>query len=231
MSEYVWHCPFCNSDQTVTSDGHHASFADLTIDNADGPRRLVVKYVVCPNPKCRKFSLNASLHGLEVSGNRSYTGKHIKTWALIPPSRARVFPVSIPHHILQDYQEACLAIEFSPKVAAALSRRCLSAMLRDYWQVQPGGLGDEFRQVRSSVDPLTWETIESIRKSGMIGARMESEGAEIQDVDPEEANLLIGLIETLIQDWYVTRDDRRKRLAKIKEITGEGGAEKAGEES
>jgi hypothetical protein len=229
MSEYLWLCPFCNTEQTVTSEGRHAAFVDLTIENADGPRRLVVKYVVCPNPRCRKFSLTASLHALESTGNRSYTGKHEKSWSLVPQSRARSFPVALPSSVLQEYHEACFAIEFSPKVAAALSRRCLSAMLRDFWQVQPGSLNDEFRQVRGIVDPLTWETIESVRKNGMIGARMENEGTEILDVEPDEAELLIGLIETLIQDWYVAREDRRKRLEKIRKITGERAAEKAPE--
>ena len=225
MSEYLWHCPFCSTEQTVTNEGKHAAFADLTIENADGPRRLVVKYVVCPNPKCREFALSASLHSLEITGNRAYTGKHLKTWSLVPPSRARSFPVTIPLPILQDYQEACLTLEQSPKVSAALSRRCLSAMLRDFWQVQPASLSDEFRQARSAMDPLTWEAVESVKKSGKIGARMESEGAEIRETEPGEAQMLIDLIETLIQDWYVTRSDRRKRLEKIRRMTGEGKAE------
>lgn len=230
MSEYLWRCPFCNREQTVIDQGRQITFADLTIDNADGPRRLVTKFVVCPNPECRKFSLTASLHSLEVSGNRSYTGKHVKTWSLVPPSRARFFSVDIPQPVLQDYEEACIAVEFSPKVSAALSRRCLSEMLRDFWQVQPGRLGDEFRQIKGTADPLTWEVIESVRKNGMIGGRMDTEGAEILDTEPGEAELLIGLIETLIQDWYVTRDERRKRLAKIKEITGKGSQETSIEE-
>lgn len=221
MSEYVWHCSYCNKEQTITDENRQVSFSDLTLSNADGPRRLVSKFVVCPNPECRRFSLDLSLHVLEVSGKRSYTGKHLKTWALVPPSRARSFPVSIPSHILQDYQEACLTVELSPKVAAALSRRCLSSMLRDYWQVQPGSLSDEFRQIKSTADPLTWEAIESIRRSGMTGARMESEGAEIFETEPGEAELLIGLIETLMEDWYLARDERRKRLKGIKRITGE----------
>jgi hypothetical protein len=58
---------------------------------------------------------------------------------------------------------------------------------------------------------------------------MESEGAEIQAADPGEAKLLIGLIETLIQDWYVARDERRKRLATIRRITGEEAAEPVNE--
>jgi hypothetical protein len=220
MSEYLWHCPFCNTEQTVTEKGRQASFADLTLDNADGPRRLVVKFVVCPDPKCQKFSLTASLHGLEVVGNRSYTGKHLKTFSLIPPSRARSFTVVLPQHVLEDYQEACLAVEVSPKVSAALARRCLSEMLRDFWQVQHGRLGDEFRQIKSKVDPLTWEAIDSVRRSGMVGARMEIEGAEILETEPGEAKLLIGLIETLIDDWYVGREERRQRLVQIRQITG-----------
>ena len=221
MSEYFWQCPFCTTEQTLTEKGRQASFADLTLENDEGPRRLVVKFVVCPNPKCRKFSLSASLHGLEIVGNRSYTGKHLKSWSLVPPSRARSFMVDLPQHILEDYQEACLALEVSPKVAAALARRCLSEMLRDFWHVQHGRLGDEFRQVKGTVDPLTWETIDSVRKSGMIGARMEIEGAEILETEPGEAKLLIGLVETLIEDWYVGREDRRKRLQEIRKISGD----------
>ena len=230
VSEYLWHCPFCDTDQTVTEEERQASFADLTVENADGPRRLVVKFVVCPNPKCRAFSLNASLHTLELVGNRSYTGKHLKTWPLVPPSRARSFPVSVPKNVLQDYHEACLTVELSPKVAAALSRRCLSEMLRDFWQVQPGRLIDEFRQIKGAADPFTWETIESVKSRGMTGARFECEGAEIMDTEPGEAKLLIGLIETLIHDWYVGREERRKRLQQIRQISGEGAMEKKPEE-
>jgi hypothetical protein len=230
VSEYFWHCPFCNRDESVTEESKHASFADLNIENADGPRRLVVKYVVCPNPQCRKFSLIVSLHGLELTGNRAYTGKHIKTWALIPPSRALSFPVLVPQKVLDDYQEACLTIEFSPKVSAALARRCLSEMLRDFWQVQPGRLIDEFRQIKGTVDPLTWEAIESVKKCGMIGARFESEGTQILDTEPGEAKMLIGLIETLVEDWYVAREERRNRLEKIRQISIVGAGEGEKEE-
>jgi hypothetical protein len=224
VSEYLWHCPFCSTDQTVTEKGRQVSFADLTLENADGPRRLVVRFVVCPNPRCRQLSLSASLHGLEVSGARAYTGRHLQSWSLVPPSRARSFPVELPPPVLEDYREACLTLELSPKVAAALARRCLSSMLRDYWRVQPGSLSDEFRQVKGTIDPLTWEAVEAVRKNGTIGARMEQEGAEIQDAGPGEAKLLIGLIETLIEDWYVGREVRRKRLEEIRQIAS-GGAE------
>lgn len=230
MSEYLWHCPFCDSEQAVSDQGRQAAFADLTLENAEGPRRLVVKFIVCPNPACRQFSLNASLHMLEIVGKRSYTGKHVKTWALVPPSRARSFPIELPPRVLDDYREACLALEISPKSAAALARRCLSEMIRDFWKVQPGSLSDEFRQIKATVDPLTWETIESVRGTGLIGPRMDEEGAEILDTEPGEAKLLIGLIETLIEDWYVARQERRKRLETIRQIAGDGAGEEKPEQ-
>lgn len=223
MSEYVLHCPFCSTEQTVSEQGRQVTLCDLSIENAEGPRRLVVKFAVCPNPRCREFSLSAALHVLESHGKRSYTGKLLATWDLVPSSRARTFSVAVPGRVLEDYREACLTVEQSPKASAALARRCLSSMLRDFWRVQPGTLSDEFRQVKGSVDPLTWEAIESVRGTGLIGARMESEGAEILDADPGEAKLLIGLIETLIQDWYVAREGRRQRLAEIRQIADEGG--------
>jgi tetrahydromethanopterin S-methyltransferase subunit A len=38
---------------------------------------------------------------------------------------------------------------------------------------------------------------------------------QIIKVEPDEAALLIELIETLINDWYITRYERQLRLANI----------------
>jgi len=47
---------------------------------------------------------------------------------------------------------------------------------------------------------------------------MEKDIDLIVDVDPNEAEMLIGLIEILIKDWYLAREERRNRLTKIKSI-------------
>jgi hypothetical protein len=44
---------------------------------------------------------------------------------------------------------------------------------------------------------------------------MEKDINLIVDVDPDEAQALIGLIELLIKDWYITRHDRQERLKAI----------------
>ncbi len=56
----------------------------------------------------------------------------------------------------------------------------------------------------------------------MIGTRMDSENTEIFDSEPGEVVLLLGLIETLIQDWYVGRQERLKRLDAIRQIAVTG---------
>jgi hypothetical protein len=136
-------------------------------------------------------------------------------WALIPPSAAKHFPEYVPQVIRDDYQEACLIRDLSPKASATLSRRCLQGILRDFWKVKPGRLIDEIEEVKDKIDPETWGAIEAVRKLGNIGAHMEKDIDVIVDVDPEEAGLLIGLVETLLKEWYVAREDRRVRMAAV----------------
>ncbi len=217
--EFHWTCPFCNRDTTITSQRQHADYTDLTIPNAEGDRRLISDFIICPNSICRKTTLVVTLHVRKVTDmNQAYAGECLQRWHLIPPSRALTFPPYVPKAIIADYSEACLIRDPSPKASATLSRRCLQGILRDFWQVKPGRLVDEIDQIKDKTDPLTWEAIDAVRKVGNIGAHMEKDIDLIVDVDPDEAELLIGLIETLIRDWYVTREDRRARLTKIKQV-------------
>ena len=50
---------------------------------------------------------------------------------------------------------------------------------------------------------------------GNIGAHMKQPADVIVDIDPEEAGLLITLIETLFKEWYVARNDRTKLFATL----------------
>lgn len=72
--------------------------------------------------------------------------------------------------------------------------------------------------IKDKVDPLTWDAIDAVRKIGNIGAHMEKDINLIVDVEPHEAELLINLIENLLKDWYVNREERRTRLVAISGI-------------
>jgi hypothetical protein len=139
----------------------------------------------------------------------------LEQWQLIPPVAAKVFPDYVPQPVLDDYREACLIRDLSPKASATLARRCLQGMIRDYWGIRKAGLKDEIDELEDRVDPLTWKAIDAVRKVGNIGAHMEKDINIIVDVEPQEAAKLIGLVELLIRDWYITRHEREERLKAI----------------
>jgi hypothetical protein len=215
MADFNWTCPHCERAVTISDSRRTVDWHTLRIENSAGRRTLVSTFIVCPNPECRKFTLTA---GLNVSANvqgEERLQNRVEFWNLIPPSNAKTFPAYIPGAILEDYREACLIRDLSPKASATLSRRCLQGILRDFWTVKPGRLIEEIGQIKERVDPLAWNAIEAVRKIGNIGAHMEKDINVIVDVDPGEAELLIGLVETLLTEWYIAREERRKRMEAI----------------
>lgn len=213
-----WTCPFCDKASIVTEANSFQDQAWFSKDNAHGPRMFNTQWIVCANPKCREFTLVASMFTYRVRGNGRDLGERLKVWNLIPSSNAKVFPNYVPQPILTDYVEACVIRDLSPKASATLSRRCLQGMVRDFWGIQKARLIDEIFELKGRVDPLTWDAIDAVRSVGNIGAHMEKDINVIVDVDPDEAAQLIGLIELLIRDWYVLRHERQIRLGEIVDI-------------
>ena len=215
MADFNWTCPHCEravtiSDGRVTTDRH-----TLWIENAVGRRSLVTTFIVCPNQECRRFTLTAQLYESRDTPAGERLGFKYEEWNLVPTSKAKTFPSYIPQPILDDYREACLIRDLSPKASATLARRCLQGILRDFWQVKPGRLVDEIDEIKPRVDPLAWDAIQAVRKIGNIGAHMEKDINIIVDVDPDEADLLIQLVETLLCEWYIAREERQKRMGAI----------------
>jgi hypothetical protein len=221
MHDFNWTCPHCNRAVTITYQRQSSDRHTLTIDNSDGRRSLLSRFIVCPNPTCKKFTLTAALHESAAGNPSEQIGNALERWNLVPASSAKVFPTYIPAAILQDYREACFIRCLSPKASATLSRRALQGILRDFWSVKPGRLVNEIDQIKDRIDPLTWSAIDALRKLGNIGAHMENDIDVIVDVDPEEAELLIGLVETLLTEWYVAREERKVRMSALVKAAAE----------
>lgn len=119
---------------------------------------------------------------------------------------------------MDDYNEACLIQDLSPKASAALSRRCLQGIIRDFWKVTPGKLIKEIEQIKDKVEELTWKAIDAVRSVGNIGAHMEKDVNLIVDIEPNEAERLINLIEILLKDWYIAKHDRELRLSELVQL-------------
>jgi len=215
---FQWTCPFCDRDTTINDGGCQSEDFNFTLRNARGTRKFTSLAIVCPNPKCQKFTYSLSMLETRWNGAAWISGKHLQTWSLIPPSSAKIFPEYVPKPILDDYLEACAIRDLSPKASATIARRVLQGMIRDFWGISKARLIEEIEALKDKLDPLTWEAIDSIRRLGNIGAHMEKDIDLIIDVDPDEAQKLIELIELLIKDWYITRHERKERLASIVSI-------------
>lgn len=215
---FHWTCPYCDRDTTIT-DTFDADSFELTLKNAIGPRYFASLLIVCPNPECQLFTLTLTMYERKNNPHgANRTGPPLEEWSLIPPSSAKAFPDYVPEPIRDDYVEACLIRDLSPKASATLSRRCLQGMVRDFWGIKKPRLIDEIEALKGQTDALTWKAIDAVRSIGNIGAHMEKDINVIVDVEPEEAQKLIGLIELLMKDWYVRRHEREESLAAIVQV-------------
>jgi hypothetical protein len=185
-----------------------------------------VEAIVCANEDCRKLSLTFDLFaydGFDRNGNYR-NPRPVRQWSLLPASSAKPQPDYIPEPLRRDYEEACAIRDLSPKASATITRRCIQGIIRDFCSITKKRLIDEIKELRLLVDagqapagvqPDTVEAIDHVRGIGNIGAHMEADINVIVDVDPDEAQVLIGLTELLFEEWYVAREQRTQRLAKL----------------
>ena len=94
-------------------------------------------------------------------------------------------------------------------------------MIRDFWGINKKRLVDEINDLKGKVEQEIWEAIDAVRAIGNIGAHMENDVNLIVDVEPEEAGRLIWLIELLMKEWYVHREERRVGLEEAKKLAEE----------
>lgn len=212
MSKKKFLCPHCNTSAVVDENCFEKGKTSLQLVNGEWIKVIYYQHVICPNPDCNMSSLWLTVMDETFDLKRNLFSKRI-----LPPFASKPVPPCIPEQIAQDYREACEICESSPKASATLIRRCLQGMIRDYWNVNKRNLKDAIDEIHDKIDAETWDAIESIRKIGNIGAHMEKDINLIIDVEPEETKLLIELVETLFDEWYVTREKRRERNNKIKE--------------
>ena len=222
-----WQCPHCQQHATIREE----DFASESVNAKESQRNwnATMAFITCPNKACGKAALFCDLYLGFYDKTGILYSERINRWQLFPPLNAKQFPDFVPQPIRDDYAEACLIRDLSPKSAATLARRCLQGMIRDFWQVTKSNLAQEIAAIESKVDADTLEAINTVREFGNIGAHMEKEVDRVIDIEPGEAEQLIWLVESLITDWYVARAERQKRLAKTKEMRRQKEAQRKGE--
>lgn len=215
-------CPFCGEFMSIsplTEFTHYISFSRYLGSGCTsvGPFLAITIYR-CPNDACRKETVIAEGKNGYIDG---------KTVSIYPETIYKHFPDYVPEPIRNDYVEARIIQQKSPKASATLSRRCLQGMIRDFWKVTgKNSLFAEIDAIKELVPASQWAAIDATRKIGNIGAHMEKDVNTIIDVEPSEADSLLQLIELLIDKWYIARHDEEELYSSIIQAKDEKEAQK-----
>lgn len=229
---YAWTCPYCGRPTTLTAPNYTFGRSRIEIEVSEHGQDIGLDYVAraCPNPVCKKLTLTVMLYEGGYVNNKWRDMNGIQSWDLLPESSAKPQPDYIPKPLRDDYIEACRIASLSPKSSATLSRRCLQGMIRDFWKKpKEANLKQEIESIKDEIDPETWEAIDAVRRVGNIGAHMEQDINVIVDVEPREAELLIGLIETLFREWYVVHHEREERMRALVQLAADKDNDRKGD--
>lgn len=223
-------CPYCNQTMSLTDSTHRdyfINFSGANLKSFELPTEdafneinfslslypgLIVRIYHCPN--CTETTIISQVYTPKTES----IGNDIPIY---PNSLAKKFPDYIPQPIRSDYEEAYSIVNLSPKASATLSRRCLQAMIHDFWNINGRNLLNEINQLQNEVSAAQWKAIDALRQLGNIGAHMESDIDTIVDIDANEAQQLLQLIEFLMQDWYIKRKDAEDLLESITNTNAE----------
>lgn len=124
----------------------------------------------------------------------------------------------VPGHLAEDYNEAAKVMSLSPKASAALSRRCLQALLRD----QGFDHKDLAPAIQALLDAKTLPStlaanVDAIRNVGNFAAHpmKDSNTGEILPVEEHEAEWNLEVLEGLFDFYYVQPAKDAARRAAI----------------
>lgn len=151
-------------------------------------------------------------------------GKDNRKWIAFPRHSARppLHP-TVPQHIAQDYREAALVLEDSPKASAALSRRCLQALLESQG-IKGDSIADQLKVALPQLPGYVAPFVDQLRKLGNAAAHPKPHATtgEIIDVQPDEAEWMLELLDQLFDHYYTKPAAANEKLASLTQKLGDG---------
>jgi hypothetical protein len=220
-SNHAMKCAHC-----LTSFHDNPKFINLGSDAEGG---WVLKLQTCP--ECRKFIVEL-INGepvIQHDGGSVVGVARVKSERLVRPKSARrpLCPKEVPPWLAGDYNEACLVLPDSAKASAALSRRCLQALLRQAAGVKHSDLSKEIQEVLDSGKLPTQlaESIDAIRNIGNFAAHpMKTQHTgEILEVEPGEAEWTLDVLESLFDFYFVQPSILKQKRAALDTKLGTAG--------
>lgn len=141
-------------------------------------------------------------------------------WLVVYPKNVpRPVPPEVEDPYKTDFIEASTVLNDSPKASAAISRRCLQMILRDFAKAKPSDLSREIDEVLPKLPSQLAMSVDAVRNIGNFAAHpiKSTHTGEIFPVEPGEAEWLLDVLEGLF-DFYIVQpkilQDKRDALDK-----------------
>lgn len=197
---------------------HCAVFASMKRD-AEVCRNTGVIDGIFSCPNCHnsvfvqaRYDSDAIIDGISDASNVAFNEIETQSFpaeiALVYPRRREiVVPPEVPSPYSEDYREAVLISDLSPKASAALSRRILQTILRNEYQIQHHSLAREIEDFINSPKIPTYlaDAVDAVRNIGNIAAHplKDTNTGEIIEVEPGEAEWLLEVLASLFDFTFV----------------------------
>jgi hypothetical protein len=198
-------CPHCTTSI-------HPSWHPTIVNTTDGKGNYIgtvwrIQYMTCP--ECKKSILRFAAAKF---GKGFVSDPKEEDWQLFfPAASARApLPKVVPSPIAKDYNEAARVLAISPKASAALSRRCLQAVLSEAGYTQRD-LSQQIDAVLSESDTskslpsATHMIVDAIRNFGNFAAHKITDKTtlEIIEVEPTEAEYCLDVLDAVFDHYFV----------------------------
>ena len=146
--------------------------------------------------------------GIVPTGNNMHgPAGNMATRFVHPKSANRSAPPEVPSKYAEDFREASLILEDSPKASAALSRRCLQLVLRERAGVNGKNLYEEIEAFISekTLPSHISEALHNLRQMGNVAShpmRNQDTGL-ILPIEPGEAEWCLDIVEELFDFYFI----------------------------
>ena len=221
-------CPYCSDNFAVREYPHGINRNQLNYAHGASGVSWFTESISCPG--CNE--LIVWLVGIEnyeppspygpgpSTSDHNKVQREVERRLVLPRSANRgPVPSEVPTEFAEDYREACLILVDSPKASAALSRRCLQAILREKTEVPHKDLYGEIRWAieHGNLPSEIVEILDVPRRIGNVATHpMKNDNTGIiAGVEPWEAEWCLEVIEAMYDHYFVAPARNRERLQRM----------------
>jgi Domain of unknown function (DUF4145) len=212
-------CPACQ-------DSFHPQWESTEIGSRKSYIGWLIEYQNCPTCDALLIHLQTCVINYDEFYEEVEWGAILEERLVYPRAGIRPqAPPQVPEEIAKDFNEASLVFADSPNASAALSRRCLQNIIRHCEGIKKDSLFLEVEAVlaKGHLPPYITEDLHTIRDAGNVAVHpwKDSESGAIVDIEPEEAELVLNVLESMFDFYFVqparAEEQRLKLRKKAKE--------------